>query len=397
MKLKIKDRYFSIALFILFVIYMLFTLADLSASKQSGFRDADRSMVHRYLILMTSYLFVYAVFNIKKLKLQQPVTFLVLLGLWTTLVNVFNNVSTWILLIQLNMAVLWCLSYIFFNRLRSKESKYKSSIEIFSYLLWLFYAVVTLYYFLDMMIRLDRIPVLNVAYYEMALLPWVLINSSGKNKKWLYLISMAVAMLSMKRGAIIAMALMILADSYVTAKRINSYKTFFRITAIIFVFGVIIAVADNLSGGFLSQRFSSEELADGSGRADQFSIVWEDIKTRDLFELMLGSGSEKSLQLLGTGIHNDWLNFLFCYGLIGLLMYAGLIIGFIQKSILVLKMKSDLAYSCFVMTALYLVMSMVSSGYSAYVGFWLFGFWGYFNAEVEMKSNSKTENNEGKR
>ena len=397
MKLKIKGRYFSVALFILFVVYMLFTISDLSASKQSGFRDVDRSDVHRYLILMTSYLFVYAIFNVKKLKLQQPLTSLVMLAAWTIFVNAINDASIWLFLVHSNMAVLWCLSYIFFNRLRSKEVEYKSSIEVFSYLLWLLYAIITVYYFLDMMIRLGHIPVLNVVYYEMALLPWVLIGNSGKNKKWLYLICMAVAMMSMKRGAIIAMALMILADSYVTAKRINSYKVFFRITAIIFVFSVIVAVTDNLSGGFLSQRFSSEELADGSGRADQFSIVWEDIKTRDLFELMLGSGSEKSLQLLGTGIHNEWLNFLFCYGLIGFLMYVGLIIGFVQKSISVLKIKSDLAYSCFVMTALYLVMSMVSSGYGGYVGFWLFGFWGYLNAELEMKSNNKIENNEGKR
>ena len=389
MKLKIKDRYFSIALFILFVIYIFFTISDLSASRQSGFKDVDRSLVHRSLILMTSYLFVYAVFNIKKLKLQQPLTSLVLLGLWTILGNVLNDVSTWILLVQSNMAVLCCLSYVFFNSLRSREGESRSSIEVFSYLLWLFYVLVTLYYFLDMMIRLNRIPILHVVYYEMALLPWVLIGNSGKNKKWLYLISIAVAMMSMKRGAIIAMALMILADSYVTAKRINSYKTFFRITAIIFVFGVIVAVTDNLSGGFLSKRFSGEELVDGSGRANQFSIVWEDIKTRDLSELMLGSGSERSLQLVGVFVHNEWLYFLLCYGLIGVFIYASLVFSFIKKSISELQKNSDLASPCFMIAVLYLVLSMLSTTYNGYYGIWLFGFWGYLNAELEIRKIGK--------
>jgi len=395
MKLKIKDRYFSIALFVLFVIYMLFTISDLSTSRQSGFKDVDRSDVYRYLILMTSYLFVYAVFNIKKLKLQQPLTSLVLMALWTILVNILNGVSVWVFLVRSNMAVLWCLSYIFFNRLRSKEGGGKSSIEICSYILLLFYVFATIYYFFDMMVRLKRIPVLNVVYYEMALLPWVLIVNSGKNKKWIYLLSMIVVMFSMKRGAVIAMVLMLLADSYINAKKTHSYKTFFRIVATVFLFTMAIILTDNLSGGFLSQRFSGEELTEGSGRAEQYSIIWEYIKDGDLLELMFGRGTEKSSQILGLIVHNEWLYFIFCFGLVGLFIYASLIGSFITKSVSELKKNSDLASACCTMTVLYFVLSMLSTTYNGYFGFWLFGFWGYLNAELEIRQNCQKQDLNG--
>ena len=388
MKIKIKDRNFSIALLVLFVIYILFAISDLSTSRQSGYRSADRSDAHRYLILLTSYLFVYAVFNIKKVKFQQPLISLILLSVWTIFVNILNNVSVWVLLVQSNMSVLWCLSYIFFNTLRVKESKYKSSIEIFSRLLLWCYILATVYYFFDMMARIGRIPVLNLVYYEMALLPWVFVAGIKKNEKWIYyLASIAVVILSMKRGAIFAMALMILADSYVTAKQTNSYKMFVRIVVIVVMFAITVFLADNISDGFLSHRFSEDELESGSGRMEHFSITWRYIKDGDLWELMFGRGCEKSLQMFGILIHNEWLYFLFCYGLIGLMIYASLIGSFVKKSILELKKKSYLAIPCFIMTALYLVLSMVSAGYSGYVGLWLFGFWGYLNAELDSQNN----------
>lgn len=385
-----KKRYMRFPLIILLVVYLLFTIADLSTSFQSGFRDADRSNVHKYLIIVTGYLLAYTVFNLSNLRIRQPLGSLFIIAIWMMFVNLVSDVSTWGFLVQANMSVLWVLSYLFFERTRLRESIDHSSINLFAFILFIFYAVSTIYYFFDMMVRMNRIPVLNVIYYFISLLPWLMIKTPSNYKKWIYILSLVVVLFSMKRGAIIALPLMILADSFVESRKHGSTKGFFKILAFIIVFIIALFIADKLSNGFISERFSADDLAFGSGRSEQFSTVIDIIKNRRLFEFTFGCGSENVVKILGTGVHNEWLSFLFSYGLIGALFYAGLVIGFVKKSIKVLKVCPDLASPCFMMTILYLVLSMVSTGYGGYVGFWLFGFWGYLNAELDIRLNTNS-------
>ena len=237
-----------------------------------------------------------------------------------------------------------------------------------------------------MMVRLNRIPVLNVVYYGVSLIPWVMISINPKYKKAIFIIGMALVLLSMKRGAIIALPIMLLADSFVEGRIKGSYKGLIKVISYIVVFAIAIIITDKLSNGFISVRFSAEKLADGSGRSEQYSTIISLIKNRGVMRFFFGGGCEEPIKILGTGIHNEWLNFLFCYGLIGAILYAKLVIGFIKKSFSTLKTIPSLASACFMMTALYLVLSMVSTGYGGYHGFWLFGFWGYLNAEIDKRS-----------
>ena len=386
-----KEKTFILPVIVLFVLYLLFTVADLSTSAQSGYRGADRSGAHRYLLMVTGFLIVYLPFNVRDLKIRQPVSSLIALMVWTAYVNFINNVSIWGLLIQGNMSVLWVLSYIFFETARSREEKDKSFVRKMIFILAAFYAVATIYYFFDIMMRKDRIPVLNVVYYGMALLPWLFINSSKKTKAVITVIALVVVVFSMKRGAIIALPLMILANYFVQGKIENSNKNMLKLVLVIILFFVAIMIADNLTGGFLAERFSGEEMESGSGRSEQIELITRLLGEKDFVDLFIGSGCEKSVQIIGTGIHNEWLNFLYCYGIIGFIVYAVLIIGFIRKSFYVLKTVPELAPACFMMTALYLVLSMVSTGYGGYVGFWLFGFWGYVNAEIEHRTKKSGE------
>ena len=192
-----KKQYMRFPLIILLVVYLLFTTADLSTSFQSGFRDADRSSVHKYLIIVTGYLLAYTVFNSSNLKIRQPLGSLFTIAIWTMFVNLASGVSTWGFLVQANMSVLWVLSYLFFEHTRLKDSDNHSSINLFAYILFIFYAVSTIYYFFDMMVRMNRVPVLNVIYYFISLLPWLMIKTHSKYKKWIYILSLVVVLFSM--------------------------------------------------------------------------------------------------------------------------------------------------------------------------------------------------------
>ena len=115
------------------------------------------------------------------------------------------------------------------------------------------------------------------------------------------------------------------------------------------------------------------------------------MKNENLFHWIFGSGSSQSVELLGTGIHNEWLSFLYCYGIIGFVLYGALILNLFSYSSKTAKVCPSLASSCYMMAIFILVLSMVSTTYGGYVGLWLYGFWGFIESKknliLEKKNN----------
>ena len=50
------------------------------------------------------------------------------------------------------------------------------------------------------------------------------------------------------------------------------------------------------------------------------------ILNRNFFEFLIGKGSGSSLSIIGSGVHNEILEMLFSYGVIGLIIYLWLVI-----------------------------------------------------------------------
>lgn len=387
-----KRTEFSFALFIFCIIYLVFSVLDLAASAQTGHKGADRSAVHIAILSVTVFLFLYFIFNLRFVKTRS----LKLIGIftallfWTSTVNILKGTSTWNLLIQENMSFLWILICYFFESIRLKCATNKP-IKSFAMLFFVFFIGSTVYYFYDMYIRLGEIPVLNVIYCVIALLPWLFVdnNRSKRNDILIFTVVVAVTLLSMKRGAIIAVVLMILTYYFVQAFFNKNYKSIGKLLVFTIILIIAFNVADNISGGFLSARFSEEEMASGSGRTEQFAAVISILKESNLISLLFGYGSQKGLDIFGTGIHNEWLAFFFNYGFIGLILYAMMFLYFFKQSRIIRKTNKNLAVPCYMMSVFYFVLSMVSTGYGGYVGILLFGFWGFVNAEHKISCVEK--------
>lgn len=371
----------SIAGLCFLIIYVLFCIADFSASEQTGFRDSYRGKVHIYILLVTVFLFLYCIFNIRKIKLTPILSSLILLAIWTVAVNAVCGVAKWTVLVHANMSIAWILSYLFFEHMEEKDHYVNSDVKMIVSVLLVFFIAATVFFFFDMLARLKHFPVLTMSYYVLALVPWMLANKQKSKKSFLILIA-AVVFLSMKRGAIVALILMIIVDELIDVKMKRITIRHFTSTVLIILLIVsCLTVADKATNGFLSSRFSLAELENGSGRRKQFALVLNELKSRGMAQLILGVGCERCVKVFGTGIHNEWLSFLYNYGVVGLLLYANMFLSMAKnckKATLKMQQFSSPSY---MMLVLIFVLSMISTAYGGYWGLWLFGFWGYLNAQ----------------
>lgn len=382
----------SIAGLCFLIIYVLFCIADFSASEQTGFRDSYRGKVHIYILLVTVFLFLYFVINIRKIKLTPIMSSMILLAIWTVVVNAICGVAKWTILVQANMSIAWILSYLFFEHLGGKDRYTNSDVKMIVSVLMVFFIAATVFYFFDMLVRLKHFPVLTMSYYVLALVPWIMADKQKSKNTFLILIA-AVVFMSMKRGAIVALILMIIVDELidVTMKRIT-IRHFISTVLIVLLIVSCLIVADKATNGFLSSRFSLAELESGSGRRKQFALVLNELKSRGMVQLIFGVGCERCVKVFGTGIHNEWLSFLYNYGFIGLLLYANLFLSMVKDCKLATLKMQQLSSPTYMMLVLIFVLSMISTAYGGYWGLWLFGFWGYINARIQTADKVRIAN-----
>ena len=378
---------FAPALWVFAGLYLFFILTDLASSKQTGHAMAGRQWAHLSLVLLVSFLGTYLIGAFVVLKkgipLSRILVHLVLITFWIILENTIYHNYSWYMMLSLNMSVLWICSYIFFY---FQTATYPRPVFYGIWFFFFVYIVATFYYFFDASRILNRTPVLNIAYCVLAFLPWIYARGSARLRTLALLFSLIPVLLSMKRGAYIALFCMLFVD--VLIRSITEQKLVKRVFAFCLVGMLLvggITLVDKYSDGFLSQRFSYEQLADGSGRRGMYALAWKDITKRSIGTFVIGKGSGSSLTLLEAGVHNEWLEFLFTYGLIGLLLYAGLILSMLRKTYQQIKCRSKFAPATTMMCILYLVLSFISTGYGGYIGLLLFGFWGYLDALEKHK------------
>ena len=373
----------SLLLFLLF--YMFFSLADLETSAQTGNELASRGITHIAIASLVFYLSLYLVFVKKtKIKFNLIISSLLMLAVWILFENLFYEKFSWEFVVHLNMSALWVLSYIFFF---SQAISAPAKLHRLSWLLFLFYTAATVYYFIYASSTFNRIPVLNIVYCAVALLPWIFLKASNTQRYLAYILVLGAILLSMKRGAIIALPIMLASEAL--ARCITEKRLLREFLIILLISGLLVlgfSLADFWTEGFIVQRFSHEQLVDGSGRNLLYYIAISDISQRDALSFLLGKGAGANVILLGTGVHNEWLEFLFTYGLIGLILYALLIFSFIKRSFQIFRKAPQYAPSCCMMTAFYLLLSLISTGYGGYIGILLFGFWGYVDGLVSYQA-----------
>lgn len=358
------------------LVYLFFTIMDLANSAQTGNKGADRTIVHIALICLTGYLMIYVLLHVRKIPRSGIFAVLLLLAVWVFVTSIMNGIPLWNLLVQINMSILWVLSYLFFNFYAANADNMKR-VQKFCKLLMLLYLGATIYYSISALQQYGHFVAMNVVYYSLAILPWLLAGSDKDKRSGLWLLATVTVVISLKRGAIIALPIMFVCEMIEKGTKTERNCKIKKLLTMGIIFAGTFLIADYVTVGYISNRFSKEEMEGGSGRINYYILAIQAIGQRNLWQLLLGGGAGSSVSLLGTGVHNEWLEMLFSYGVIGLVLYIALIAYFIATTRRIYKTAPKYGPCCLMSLGLYLILSMVSTGYGGYSGIFLFGFWGY--------------------
>lgn len=330
---------------------------------------------------------------------------------WTIVVtanawlNLYPNEFTYVITTRSRIAVAiqqalihFCLFVFFYAVFRN----YRSSLQKpFSYIVVIWYIIIAFsYYFnysvLGELAHSGQSNLLGTSYILLYPLPLAL---SLKNKFWksfCVIIGGVVVLSSIKRGGALGLAGAILVYYFVQNFYIDNDKNFIRkliviIVSIVLSFYAFITYDNVMNNGLIQERINTISEDGGSGREEMATYLFNNIPNIPLDKLIFGYGYLGAMQFTPYHIsaHNDFLEVLYDYGLIGFVVYLWLYILFFRKIKSLIKQKSEYAAPLAAGFALLCILSMVSHIIIFPYFAWFAIFLGVFDGITTEKVNVK--------
>ncbi len=358
---------------IVFLIVYFYALQDFLTSRNAGGTGGDganRLGVYVSLSGLTVILLLYSVKTLSSRDaLPKSILALAVICFWVLadclfiyLVGSLPNV--WHAMITLNAALLWLvISRFIYVYLRQTPDAWPL-LQRFIVALFGFYIV---YFFAGRLAIQSAYsassPVLNASYPVLAFLPWFLLFKK-KSKVVAFAAIVLLTAISLKRGAILSLGLMTLATFLVDQfNRKHGIRPMLGALLATVLFLGALACVDQATDGKLGERFSEEKLRDGSGRHDRYLLALRVFAESPFLTKLIGSGPSSTAVSLGYGAHNEWLEFLLNFGIIGCgLLFAFFAALFLRlRQLVTRRSRVGPAYACLV--TLFTMQSLVSTFY----------------------------------
>lgn len=162
----------------------------------------------------------------------------------------------------------------------------------------------------------------NKAYSLVALFPFLLLFW---NKKWLMILLMLASLVfivfCLKRGAMLCIAAYMLITFYMIIrlnKRRNKYKYVTRFVVVFIIVAFVYAFFDIYNDNeFLQKRFDHGSEA----RESIYTKILSGLENSDIIEFFIGHGPLSTVTVAGNYAHNDWLEIVYDFGIVGLILY----------------------------------------------------------------------------
>jgi len=231
----------------------------------------------------------------------------------------------------------WIFIFLMFTECGRQQSiKVQTFSKIFFALTLVCFALFCRYYATNQDVE-SQLSGLNVVYYILFMLPIVLM---GENKIIVgigIIINILAVLLSGKRGALIAVLVAVLIWAWtentgkITVKKL--LKTLLYIGLAVAATFAVFSLVDRLGLNILDRMgsfLSGED--DGSGRVDIWMVFWKHMKKDSFLYNFFGRGYNATklnptLKDLGMSwAHNDFLQILFDYGVVGFLLFATFVV-----------------------------------------------------------------------
>lgn len=244
-------------------------------------------------------------------------------------------------------------------------------------------------------------------YYVLLFLPFIMMLEIASIRNICILLISFTTFLSLKRTAFLALLgslfVYFIVDYFVSNKKIS--KKFYLISSLFLVLLISIYMYNFILEKYnldIMLRFQRLDTDGGSGRDTIYQIVWNEIRTFDIKSLIIGRGFNgvELTSKVELSAHNDFLEVLYDYGLLGLSLYLAMLFNIIKYNIFLIKTKSKSAGAFSASLAIFLVMSMFShliiypTYFMLIVTFWM---WQFANGSIASKSHQATQSISPKR
>ncbi len=275
------------------------------------------------------------------------------------------------------------LSYVFFEGSCIEKKNYQKWVFIIS-------TIIMLVFYVSHNIRLTEIgdgAGDNVIFYSLMLIPWMS-HIQDKRCKWIIIACLFFCtLLSLKRSSTIifgsAVAITYFSD-FIFKKKIEVSTLLMGVIIVVSMIGVLNFASDKVA--IVAQRFESIEDDGGSGRDEIYEDVFSRYSTGSIKQKIFGRGFDgvrrDSSYLIPVSAHNDFLEVLYDFGVIGFFFYLLIHLSLIKWMICLFRARSQLAFPVLISYVCFLVMSLVSHLilYPTYFGL-LTAFWAYAECE----------------
>ncbi len=212
--------------------------------------------------------------------------------------------------------------------------------------------------------NISEAPHMIISYYTLYILPLILLTCSNKLRIFFVIFTATVLTTSIKRGGIVAMGLGLIVYAFVyviTTKKIK-LSTFITAICSLAILVILFLTLADTDENDLIKRFSNMENDDGSGRTIVWSVVINLILNSDFMPFLFGHGyNAVSMDAsVGLSAHNDFLEVIYDYGLIGLTLYVCAVISLICKTISHIIKRTQYAAILAMFITIYMTLSMIS-------------------------------------
>lgn len=395
MRKRSKKRSRYVYLYLIFASILGYAVQDFLTSRNTtGEVELARGGVYLALLALLILLGVYYAYTTAS-ALKHPTirqgrsdikTALWLITGWIALSNLLQNTGGWSVSVNIGMCLLWILSYHFYGHYIWFFPNSWVHIQMTIMIMFGFYVFSAGYGTYVIRNHFNRLVVVNLAYNVVVFLPWiVLIN--GRKMRWFGIgIILLIVLVSLKRGAIVVFPLMlitsILVDSVI---RKSTATSAIKITTLVVLCLICLLFVDHYFEGGLNERFTPERVATGSGRDAIYSATVTEILGRNLWTLMIGSGSGSSIRLVGVGTHNDFLEFLFAFGVIGMTLYVKFCYAILCRLRYLIRISCHLAPAYAMAFVYVLTVGMYGSVFFSHSMLFIVAFFGV----IEGRTNSE--------
>jgi len=205
---------------------------------------------------------------------------------------------------------------------------------------------------------------LAVSYYTLYMLPLVFLCKSKTIRVVATIVATIVVLSSLKRSGVVAIVLAIFVYIIINqhVKKKLTPTAILSIIGLLLLFATFFIVFGSMGEETVFERFENIGNDNGSGRLVVWEMTTKMISRLDVGNLLIGEGYNSVVvnSPVNLSAHNDFLEVIYDYGLIGLALYVCAFLSVCYYTVKMIASKSVYAPSMAMLMVIYLIQSMIS-------------------------------------